>query len=83
MPGGFWSSRRLIWIGAAWLSVAVALCWAHGWSSPAAGVTTVTGSIIYWFAYSGVTALILVFLLTGLFYVGRTIVRGARKLFSR
>jgi hypothetical protein len=80
MADRFWTSRRLIWIGAAWLCVAVALCWAHGWSS-SAGITTVTGSIIYWLAYSGATALILASLLTGLFYVGRAIVRGARKLF--
>jgi hypothetical protein len=82
MAARFWNRRRLLWIGAIWLSVAVALCWAHGWSSPA-GATTVTGSIFYWVGYSGATALILASLLTALFYIGRAIARGARKLFSR
>jgi uncharacterized membrane protein len=61
-----------------WVCAGIAVAWYHWWSAP--GMTTVTGAIIYWMSYTAGAIFLSASVLTGLFYIGRGLFRGIKRL---
>lgn len=46
-------------------------------------MTTVTGAIVYWMTYTGTVMVAVAALVMGLFYAGRGVSRGIKRLLAR
>ena len=73
--------RKWLLLALLWICVGVAVAWYHWWTAP--GVSSVPGAIAYWMSYTGGLIFLLACLLTGLFFVGRVVSRGIKRLLSR
>ena len=77
----FIKRRKWLLMVLLWVCVGIAFAWYHWWTAP--GMTTVTGAIAYWMGYAAGLIFLVACLLTGLFFVGRGVSRGIKRLFSR
>jgi hypothetical protein len=64
-----------------WVCAGLITSWSHWWTAP--GMTTVTGAIVYWMTYTGTVMVAVAALVMGLFYAGRSVSRGIKRLLSR